>query len=175
MWKINKYRKRPAYKGIVTYGMFLFLTGILIMSADAGEYEYGKKLTCGSDVLCQSIEGEEFDMILFSEFGSELAVIYDRSKVGNINIVISGSPYSEAKGTVLDAVRFLAKISEYRTFTLFRAIKSVGWFGGERIDGMYIVKPVYNDAYENDAAKYVIRDRGGIELRIVPVYDFGRD
>jgi hypothetical protein len=160
----------------VTYGIFLFLTGILIMSADAGEYVYGKKMTCGSDVLCQSIEGEEFNMILFSEFGSELAVIYDRSKVGKIDIVISGSPYREEIGTVLDAVRFLSKISEYRTFTVSKARKSVGWFGAERIEGMYIVRPIYSDHYLNDAAKYVIRDRRGeLELRIKPVYSFGRD
>ena len=113
-------------------------------------------------------------MILFSEFGSELAVLYDKSSVGDINIAISGSPYREEMGTVLDAIRFLAKTSEYRTFTVSRAVKSVGWFGSERIDGMYIVRPVYDNSYPNAAAKYVVRDRDGeIELRIKPVYSFG--
>ena len=176
MEKMKNKRKSPACNVKLSGLIFLLIAAVLIISGDAGAYEYGKKLSCGSDALCQSIEGKEFDMILFSEFGSELAVIYDRTKVGKVNIVISGAPYRKEAGTVLDAVRFLAKMSEYRTFTVSRAIKSVGWFGGERLDGRYIVRHVYNDAYLSDAAKYVIRDRRGeIELRIKPVYDFGRD
>ena len=176
MRNMKNNRRRPACNVELTGGIFLLIAVMLLISGDAGAYEYGKKLSCGSDVLCQSIEGKKFDMILFSEFGSELAVIYDKSKIGDINIEISGSPYREEMGTVLDAVRFLSKISEYRTFTVSSAIKSVGWFGSERIDDMYIVTPIYNDMYPNEAAKYVIRDRRGeIELRIKPVYSLGRD
>lgn len=168
------HRNNPERKGKLIAGLLLFIAGVLVLSMETAAYEYGKKVSCGSDALCQSIEGKVFDVILFSEFGSELAVLYDRSKVG-VNIAISG-PYREEKGTILDAASFLAKTIEYRTFTTSRAIKSVGWFGSERIDGMYIVRPIYDNSYSNSAAEYNIREKNGeLELRIKPVYDFGND
>lgn len=174
MEKICKYKWSSLCSGKLTAGLLLFIAGVLILSIEAAAYEYGKKVSCGSDMLCQSIEGKEFNMVLFSEFGSELAVLYDAAQVGPVTIAISGATYRVEKGTIIDAVHFVSHTSEYRTFTTSRAIKSVGWFGSERIDGMYIVTPVYDHKYSSDAAKYVIRGRDGkLELRIKPVYYFG--
>ncbi len=176
MKKSYKSKNRFASSGKLTMGLIIFIAGILFMSGAEAEYVHGKKMSCGNDELCQSIEGKEFDMILFSEFGSELVVLYDKRVIGNMNIAISGSPYREEMGTVLDAVHFLAKTSEYIMFTTSRAIKSVGWFGSERINNMYIVRPIYDRSYHGRSAKYVIRDRDGVlELRIKPIYFFGED
>ena len=176
MWNIKRYTDRFTDTRKLTVRLTFILIGVLILFPAAKADARVTEVSCRNNALCQSIEGKDFNMILFSEFGSALAIIYDKSTVGDINIAISGSPYREEMGTVIDAIRFLTGISEYRTFTVSRAIKSVGWFGYERIDGMYIVRPVYDATYESRAAKYVITGRDGeIELRITPVYSFETD
>ena len=72
----------------------------------------GHDISCGGDTICNSIEGNEFNLILFSSAGSEMVILYNESTIGRIVPNVSESYYSKAKGTVKDVIYYLSRHTE---------------------------------------------------------------
>jgi hypothetical protein len=156
---------------LTAIGGLELLTGI---NAEAHSKTAGA--SCGSNAMCQSLEGKEFMLIKYVSFGSGLVVLYDKSEVGDVIPMVPEVNYKNAKGTVNDAIHFLSERTDFRGFSVFKGRKSTGWFKTEVIEGIYIVEPRYEISSDSRAAKYSLSEKGGkIKLRMTPVYTPGND
>jgi len=140
-------------------GILLGAGGLHLFSLDAEAFV--RSGSCGRNRLCKDLEGKGFDQIRYSSMGSELVVLYDMKKHGEVTLFSSEKTYTRAKGTVNDAIDFLSSHSEYRGFRIVRARKTTGWFRAETIDGMYIIEPQYVMPNENKAPYHNISEKDG--------------
>jgi len=126
---------------------------------------------CRGDRLCQSLKAKEFDLIKYSSMGSQLVILYDRDKTGDISVRIGRDSCTKEKGTIYDALRFLQAHPDYKSFMIRRGRKTVSWFRAEVMDGVYVVEPEYLLSFENSAPRYNFSDSENmIEVFIRPVH-----
>jgi hypothetical protein len=69
-------------------------------------------------------EGKEFTLIKYLSFGSGLVVLYDKSKVGDVTLMVPEENYKEEQGTVHDAIHYLSERSDYKGFSVIKGRKS---------------------------------------------------
>ena len=132
----------------------------------------GHDISCGGDTICNSIEGNEFDLILFSSAGSEMVILYNESTIGRIVPNVSESYYSKAKGTVKDVIYYLSRHTEYSGFKFKKARKSTGLFRSEVLDGVYVALPEYASMSDNRPPEYSFSDKDGtLTVRIKAVVE----
>lgn len=136
----------------------------------------GTSVSCGHNSKCKSIEGKSFELIAYSSLGSEMVILYSKSEVGEITIKGSETNYSKTEGTVLDAIYYLSRHSDYDGFTIRNARKSTGLFRSEVIANVYIVLPNYTGTGEIDTPRYSFKEKDGkIRVRITPVAEMSGD
>jgi hypothetical protein len=142
----------------------------LMNNGNAVAKSTGSNITCGYDSICKSIEGNEFDLILYSSIGSEMVILYNKDKIGDLIHKIPESYYARAKGTVKDAIYYLSKNTYYNGFRFKKARKSTGLFRSKVITDVYVVLPKYAGTGEIDAPMYSFSEKNGkIRVRITPV------
>lgn len=172
--KKNNYRPdRRELMKYVTAGIVLstFVGLFLFANEDAEAFQVKGGGSCRGNELCQSLEGKEFDLIKYSSMRSELVILYDRDKTGDISVRAHKSSYKKEKGTINDALRFLSGHTGYHRFKIRQGRKSLGWFSSELLDGVYVLEPVYISSNEFRAARYSFMEREQrIEVVIRPAY-----
>ena len=125
--------------------------------------------SCRGYTLCTSLEGKDFDMIKFASMGSELIILYDKNKSGEISPTSMASLYDRSSGTVNDAIFYLSQNPDYDRFIIRKARKSTGWFKSEDIDSVYLVLPKYKQG-PADTPEYSFFDKNGkLSVRIRPI------
>lgn len=150
-------------------GMLVSFTALNAGSAQALLRDAGG--LCGRDALCKTIEGKEFDLVKYYSMGSVLVILYDSGKVGDLTLFVPEFDYSKGRGTISDAVDFLEGISEISGFAVLKAKRSAGWFKTEVIEGVYMIKPLYEVTSEYRAPDYRFVDKDGkIIMYIIPTY-----
>jgi hypothetical protein len=120
--------------------------------------------SCDGRKLCTSIEGKDFEMIKFASMGSELIILYDKKKSGEIYPTSRESLYERSSGTVNDAIFYLSQSPDYDRFIIRKAKKSTGWFKAEDVDSVYVLLPKYKQG-PADAAEYSFFEKEG-QLRV---------
>lgn len=146
-------------------GLFLFA------NEDAEAFQLKGGGSCRGNELCQSLEGKQFELIKYSSMRSELVILYDRDKTGDISVRAHKSSYKKEKGTINDALRFLSGHTDYKRFKIRQGRKTLGWFNSELLDGVYVLEPVYVRPKEIKAARYSFTEKEQkIEVFIRPVY-----
>jgi hypothetical protein len=125
--------------------------------------------SCGGIKLCVSLEGKDFDMIRFASMGSEMIILYDKNKTGEIYPTTIASLYDRSRGTVNDAIVYLSKHPDYYRFTIRKTSKSTGWFTSERLESVYVLLPRYNigEAFAPDY--YFFEKEGKLRVWIKPI------
>jgi hypothetical protein len=159
--------------------IFILITVIsLVPYADAMSGKPYSPESCRGIQLCESLEGKEFDMIRYSFGGSELIILYDRSKSGEIYPTSMQSLYDRSRGTVNDAVLYLSQNPDYDRFIIRSGWKSTGWFKTEDLDSVYLILPRYYSG-EIEAPEYTFFEKEGkLKIWIRPVirtHSFGDD
>lgn len=154
----------------VTLIMFVLITSFMLIpdaNAMAGRpYSPG---SCDGIKMCTSLEGKEFDMIKFASMGSELIILYDKDKSGEIYPTSMESMYDRDRGTVNDAIFYLSQGLYYDRLIIRKAMKSTGWFKAEELDSVYLLLPRYSVG-EVEAPEYSFYEKDGkLRVRIVPV------
>ena len=125
--------------------------------------------SCRGNKLCTSLEGKDFDMIKFASMGSEMVILYDRNKSGEIFPTTMASLYDRSSGTVNDAIFYLSQHYDYDRFIIRKAWKSTGWFKSEDLDSVYLLLPKYNQG-PADTPEYSFFDKNGkLRVRIKPI------
>ena len=125
--------------------------------------------SCRGVQLCESLEGKQFDLIKYSSMGSEMVILYDKNKTGEIYPTSMQSLYDRSRGTVNDAVLFLSQNPDYDRFIIRKAKKSTGWFTAEALDSVYLILPRYKHG-ETEAPEYSFYDKDGkLRVRIRPI------
>jgi len=125
--------------------------------------------SCDGIKLCTSLEGKDFDMIKFASMGSELIILYDKDKSGEIYPTSMESLYDRDRGTVNDAILYLSQGIYYDRLIIRKAVKSTGWFKAEDLDSVYLLLPRYYVG-EVDAPEYTFYEKDGkLRVHIVPV------
>lgn len=174
MTKINKDRSAKGdFIKTIGSGM-VFCIVVILIALTAGNAQAllrGSGGLCGRDTLCKTLEGKEFDLIKYYSMGSVLVVLYDSGKVGDLTLFVPEFDYSKGRGTISDAIDFLDRIPEINGFTVLEGKKSAGWFKTEVIEGVYVIKPLYEVTSEYLAPDYWFSDKGGkIIMYITPLY-----
>jgi hypothetical protein len=156
----------------------LIIPFILIPDASAmtgSPYEPG---SCRGIKLCVSLEGEDFDMIMYASMGSQMVILYDKNTSGEIYPTSMASLYDRSRGSVNDAIVFLSRNPDYSRFTIRKASISTGWFTSEKLDSVYVLLPRYA-LREAEAPEYVFFEKEGrLRVRIKPkvrIHIFDRD
>jgi hypothetical protein len=155
--------------------IFILITVIsLVPYADAMSGKPYSPESCKGVQLCESLEGKEFDMIKYSAMGSELIILYDKNKSGEIYPTSMQSLYDRSRGTVNDAVLYLSQNPDYDRFIIRNARKSKGLFKTEDLDSVYIILPRYNTG-EIEAPEYSFFEKEGkLRVRIRPIVRMDR-
>jgi len=159
--------KSNKYFPLITFILITVFNLIPYANAMSGKPE--PPGSCRGIKLCESIEGKEFDMIRYSSMGSELIVLYDKSKSGEIYPTSMQSLYDRSRGTVNDAVLYLSQSPDYDWFIIRKARKSKGWFHAEILDSVYLILPKYSLG-EIEAPDYSFFEKEGkLRVRIRPI------
>ena len=154
----------------LTLIMFILITSfILLPDANAMSGKPYSPGSCDGIKLCTSLEDKDFDMIKFASMGSELIILYDKSKSGEIYPTSMASLYERSRGTVNDAIYYLSQNPDYEWFIIRKAWKSTGWFKAEDLDSVYLVLPKYSLG-EIEAPEYTFFEKEGeLRVRIRPI------
>jgi hypothetical protein len=145
--------------------MFSLITSFILMAdVHASSGKPNPSSSCEGIKLCTNIEGRDFEMIKFASMGSELIILYDKNKSGEIYPTSMESLYERSRGNVNDAIFYLSQGPDYDRFTIRKARKSTGWFKAEDIDSVYVVLPKYKHG-PADAAEYSFFEKEG-QLRV---------
>jgi hypothetical protein len=175
---IHDFNRRVIIKCLVA-GVVIVITiaGLNLLTGGSAEAFTGKDTgSCGKNTVCQSLEGKEFDLIMYSFQESELVVLYDKSRVGEITPFARESNYRSEKGTINDALAFLGGHIDFEGFRIRKGRKSTGWFRTEEMEGVYVVEPRYNMSSSNEKPRYNFTEKEGeIRLYITPIYDMERE
>ena len=160
----------------LTLIMFILITSFMFIpdaNAMAGKpYSPG---SCEGIKQCTSLEGKDFDMIKFSSMGSELIILYDKDKSGEIYPTSMKSLYDRDRGTVNDAILYLSQSSDYDRLIIRKARKITGLFKAEDLDSVYMLLPKYSQG-EVEAPEYSFYEKEGkLRVRIVPVIRYRND
>lgn len=162
-------KRRPNNKGTLTRreliggaaaGILLGAGGFHLLSPQKVE-AFFRGGSCGNNRLCKDLEGKEFDQIRYSAMGSELVVLFDMSRHGDVALFARETSYTKVKGTINDAIEYLSGHPDHKGFRIVRARKTTGWFSAEIIDGMYIIEPKYHMKNENRAPDHNISEKEG--------------
>ena len=155
--------------------IFMFIVAsCLIQNAHAMSGKPYSPESCRGNQLCESLEGKEFDMIRYSSMESELIILYDKNKSGEIYPTSMQSLYDRSRGTVNDAVLYLSQNPDYDRFIIRSGWKSTGWFKTENLDFVYLILPRYNLS-EIEAPEYSFFEKDGkLRVRIRPVVQMHR-
>lgn len=139
-----------------------------------GTDAYAGTAACGKDKYC-GIKGISFDAIFYSAQDSGLVVLYDKGKVGDINVWVSENKYREGRGTVEDAVYYLRGDQGYAGFKVVKGSKSTGFFRSEVIDGLYVVVPKHEMTSITRAPEYRFSEKGGKITMYIKDFDMNDD
>jgi hypothetical protein len=174
---IHDFNRRVIIKCLAAGVVIITIAGLNLFTGGSAEAFTGKDTgSCGKDTVCQSLEGKEFDLIMYSFQESELVVLYDKSIVGEITPFARESNYRSEKGTINDALAFLGGHVDYEGFRIRKGRKSTGWFKTEDMEGVYVVEPRYNMSSNNEKPRYNFTEKEGkIRLYITPMYDMERE
>jgi len=148
----------------------------LMNNGNAVAQSTGSNITCGYDSICKSIEGNEFDLILYSSLGSEMVILYTGDTVKNLTPKVPESYYSRSQGTVKDAIYYLSTHSNYSGFRFKKARKSTGFLSSRVIEGLYVVVPEYRHDGGHRPPEYSFSEKNGnLTVRITPVAYMSND
>ncbi len=157
---------------VATAVFILALAGIpgSLAVANGQAHSSGSGISCGHDSICKSIEGEEFDLILYSSLGSETVILYKRDKTGEIVPLVPEAYYTEARGTVKDAIYYLSRHSDYNGFRFKKARKSTGFFKTQVVNGLYVAVPEYRLSSDHKPPEYRFSEKNGkLTVRLTPM------
>ncbi len=125
--------------------------------------------SCRGYTLCTSLEGRNFEMIKFAAMGSELIILYDKNRSGEIYPTSAASLYERSRGTVNDAITYLSQNPDYDRFIMHKAKKTTGLFKSQDLDSVYVVLPKYRQG-EADTPEYSFFEKdGSLQVRIRPI------
>ncbi len=166
--RIQNSERRVVMKTLTYYMIAVLLVtltwGFAARSAMAADPMAG---SCDGIKLCTSIEGKDFEMIKFASMGSELIILYDKNKSGEISPTLMESLYDRSSGTVNDAIFYLSQNPDYERFIIRKASKSAGWFKAEDVDSVYLLLPKYTQG-EIEAPEYSFFEKEGqLRVRII--------
>lgn len=153
----------------IVFSIIIILTALTAESAQAHLRSSGG--LCGTDALCKTLEGKELVLIKYYSMGSVLVILYDSEKVGDLTLFVPEFDYSKERGTISDALDFFEGIPEISGFSVLKGKRSAGWFKTEVIEGVYVIKPLYEVTSEYQAPDFRFSDKDGkIIMYINPLY-----
>jgi len=174
--RIDTRRKLLLRIAIAVFIMVLVSVPGLMTNGKADANSAGSNISCGHDSICKSIEGNEFDLILYSSMGSEMVILYSKDKIGDLMPKVDESYYARAKGTVKDAIYYLSRHADYGGFRFKKAKRSTGFIRSQVIDGLYVAIPEYMSVSDNEPPEYRFSLKDGkLTVRITPRVDMSND